>query len=63
MSVVVLKAGNSSIIAKIARHEWGEVTIPRVLRKLTETEYSKIIGWKSISDPLKDCIRGRHERS
>jgi hypothetical protein len=31
MSVVVLEAGNSIIKAKIARREWGEVTIPHVL--------------------------------
>ncbi len=61
MSVVVLDAGNSIIKAKIAQHEWGEVSFQHALRKMTETEYSRIIGRKVISDPPKESILGRQE--
>jgi len=57
MSVMVLDSGNSIIKAKIARRERGEVSFPHALKKLTETEYSRIISRTDISDPSLDYIR------
>jgi hypothetical protein len=54
---MVLDSGNSIIKAKIARRERGEVSFPHALRKLTETEYSRIISRSGISDPPLDYIR------
>ena len=57
MSVMVLDSGNSIIKAKIARRERGEVSFPHALRRLTETEYSRIISRTGLSDPPVDYIR------
>jgi hypothetical protein len=57
MSVMVLDSGNSIIKAKIARRERGEVSFPHALKRLTETEYSRIISRPGISDPPVDYMR------
>ena len=51
MSDMVLDSGNSIIKAKIARRERGEVSFPHALRRLTDTEYSRIICRIGLSDP------------
>jgi hypothetical protein len=57
MSVMVLDSVKSTIKAKIARLELGEDSIPHALRKLTETEYSRIISSTNISDPPLDYVQ------
>ena len=54
MSVMVLDSGNSIIKAKIARRDRGEVSFPHALRKLTGTEYFRIINQTGFSDPSLD---------
>jgi membrane protease YdiL (CAAX protease family) len=57
MSVLVLDAGNSIIKGKIARREQGEISFPHALRRLTESEYQKILSRARINGSAKDYIR------
>jgi hypothetical protein len=57
MSVLVLDAGNSIIKGKITRREQGEITFPHALRRLTESEYQKILSRARTNGSAKDYIR------
>ena len=57
MSVLVLDAGNSIIKGKIARREQGEIAFPHALRRLTESEYQKILSRARTNGSSKDYIR------
>ena len=57
MSVLALDAGNSIIKAKIARREKGEIAFPHALRKLTESEYLKILSRPHVTGKSKDYFR------
>jgi hypothetical protein len=57
MSVIVLDAGNSSIKAKIARRENGEIAFPHAMKQLTESEYEKITNRAGLQNQSQDYIR------
>ena len=57
MSVMVIDTGNSIIKAKIARRDRSEIAFPHAFRRLSESEYEKILSRVQINGNSQDYFK------